>query len=523
MSSVPISQHDDIVEFPSVAVLHAAQHEDATFTFWFEWLAHATIPSVPSEVRWWKLDKDYVVLDGQNLLVRVARLTTSTRSAPVQQILIPHMLRDCILFLFHGHNTIGHQGIPRTYAAMRQHVYWHTMRADITTYITGCRCQGVKHRTPQQTSYMGDLISTWPNQLVAIDCSGPLPITTYGNRYLVVMQDHFTKWVVAKAVDGLSADRICEIIYHSWILAYGPMSILLSDNGTEFKNELLTEGLCKLLGIRKHFITPLHPQSDGTVERFMRTIKSLLTVQSRPDMKDWDQHLAALVYAYNTSIHSVTGEHPYYLWFGRPPTSFYQISSDELGRTMQGATIQYRQQLLDELYNAYDLVLSRLHLSAEDNAKRKDAGAILQNWTPGDLVWLHDPTQSSLSGSKKMHNPWTGPFVLAKCFDNKTAELLYPSKTNAKSRITVNVDRLRRYVAPITELFLQKKLATALPLTVLSRRLHNGTEQFLVRQLSLDPKPDTWIPATEVPANLKDHFYRRNLAACCLLVCQQRR
>ena len=299
--------------------------------------------------------------------------------------------------------------------------------------------------------------------------------------------------------------------YEVWILPYGPMATLLTDNGSEFHNQQLLQGLCTTLGITKHFITAQHPQGDGVVERFMRTIKNLLTVQSGDPMINWDSHLQSLVYAYNTSLHSATGEIPCYLWFGRAPNTFHQITSDDLQVVLKDSTVEYRQHIINDLQNAYATVFERLQAAAQASTTYSNDQVMLENWKSGDLVWLLDIQHAAKAKSRKMNNPWNGPFVVAKVNTNKTVEIIYPFEIDPRGRLLVNVDRLRRYIAPITDALLGDKRSTCFPMSLLSRKMQNGLEWFRVRYLSLEPKPDVWLPAEKVPAYLKDSFYRRDL------------
>ena len=80
--------------------------------------------------------------------------------------------------------------------------------------------------------------------------------------------------------------------------------------------------MCELLGIDKTLTTPFHPASDGMVERFNRTMESMLRMQVSADQSDWDEKLPCLLMAYRATKH----EHPMYPRFtyagqgGRTPS-----------------------------------------------------------------------------------------------------------------------------------------------------------------------------------------------------------
>ncbi|GBN99626.1 hypothetical protein AVEN_147005-1 [Araneus ventricosus] len=112
---------------------------------------------------------------------------------------------------------------------------------------------------------------------MALDILGPFPVTTKGNRYVLVLMDYFTKWPEAISILDQEASTVAEELVRSWISYYGVPMILHSDQDTNFNSALFTE-LCRLLGILKTRTTALHPESDGVVERFNRTILNHLSL-----------------------------------------------------------------------------------------------------------------------------------------------------------------------------------------------------------------------------------------------------
>ena len=97
---------------------------------------------------------------------------------------------------------------------------------------------------------------------------------------------------------------------------FSPPEQLHSDQGRQFESELIKE-ICKLLEIRKSRTTPYHPQGNGIVERFNRTLLDMLATTAHNHPSDWDLYIRKVCLAYNSSIHSSTGFSPFFLMFGR--------------------------------------------------------------------------------------------------------------------------------------------------------------------------------------------------------------
>ena len=131
-----------------------------------------------------------------------------------------------------------------------------------------------------------------------------------------MIQDYFTKWADAVPLPDQSASRITtELI--KFFCTYGPPQILHSDQGRNFESAIFTQVL-DAFGVHKSRTTPYHPQGDGMVERFNRTLLQLLRTYVT-SQHDWETYLPHVLYAYRTSQHTATGVSPFLLLYGRQP------------------------------------------------------------------------------------------------------------------------------------------------------------------------------------------------------------
>jgi hypothetical protein len=280
-----------------------------------------------------------------------------------------------------------------------------------------------------------------------MDAARPFPESTAGNKYVLVIQDVFTKFVEAIPLPRLSSVLIVQSLFSVWIKRYGPMRYLLTDNGSEFRNELLHKGLCDVCGVNKIFTTACHPQSNGVVERFMQTLKTLLTAHMMmlSSSKDWDLSLDFVTFAYNQSMHSETREIPYYLWFGRPPTALHQLISLPEDDRITMNTHEYRDTLWKTLVDAFQLVRDEQlrHQTQSDIQRAKRVTT--ESWIPGKLVWVHRPNLSSILRSKKLVNLWDGPAQILRVLTPERIAVLLPTRTDPRREMTVHPDRLRQY------------------------------------------------------------------------------
>ena len=96
---------------------------------------------------------------------------------------------------------------------------------------------------------------------------------------------------------------------------FSPPEQIHSDQGRQFESDLLKE-ICDIFRIKKSRTTPYHPQCDGQVEWFNRTLLHMLATTLKGHPFDWEDHMAKVCMAYNTSVHSTTGSPHTFLCLG---------------------------------------------------------------------------------------------------------------------------------------------------------------------------------------------------------------
>ena len=191
------------------------------------------------------------------------------------------------------------------------------MYENIREYVKSCdACQ--RRGKPQRKSELNPIEVHTPFYQIGIDFVGPLPKTKRGNRYIIVAMDYLTKWPEAKAVSNATAEETEKFIYEDIICRHGCPQIILTDRGTHFNNQLI-KGLMERFNIKHLLSSPYHPQTNGLVERFNRTLcESLAKLVSQSN--EWDNLVPPVLFAYRTSKQSTTKIPPFYLTYGRDAT-----------------------------------------------------------------------------------------------------------------------------------------------------------------------------------------------------------
>ena len=129
-----------------------------------------------------------------------------------------------------------------------------------------------------------DIFERW-----GIDIVGPLPITREGNRYIVVAMDYFSRQPEVKLLKAANAETVATFIYEEIICRFEAPRILQSDRETHFVNEVIRK-LMKRFRVRYSLSSPYHPQSNGLVERFNKTLCEGIAKVAE-ELGSWDQYI----------------------------------------------------------------------------------------------------------------------------------------------------------------------------------------------------------------------------------------
>ena len=273
---------------------------------------------------------------------------------------------------------------------------------------------------------------------MAVDLVGPFPESESGNSYIMVVGDYFSRWMEAFPIPNQEATTVADKLVDEVFLRYSAPEQLHSDQGRQFESRLITE-ICKLLQIKKTRTTPYHPQSDGLVERFNRTLLAMLATCAKDNPLDWEKHLRKVVMAYNTSVQASTGYTPFFLMFGRQARIPVDVLYGAPNNTTQSPSM-YASTLRKQMNKAFALARKHSLLKHSRQKEIYDRKVHGKPYQKGDYVWLHSP-MGKREVSKKLYHPWSGPYKVVK----KLSEANYRIEQLKGRRIRkiVHFDRLK--------------------------------------------------------------------------------
>ncbi|XP_039453944.1 LOW QUALITY PROTEIN: uncharacterized protein LOC120432803 [Oreochromis aureus] len=311
----------------------------------------------------------------------------------VFQLLVPQQLRSRVLQLVHGAAGAGHFGVTKTLRRLRSRFYWPGCRQDVELHVHRCdACTAQKGPSQRSHAPLQQYQVGAPMERVGVDILGPFPTTDQGNHYVLIAMDYFTKWPEAYAVPDQSAVTTAERLVNEMFCRFGVPEELHSDQGRNFKAAVFKE-VCQRLGIRKTRTTPLHPQSDGLVERFNHTLATQLAILTSRQQRDWDQHLPLVLMAYCSAVQESTKCTPAALMFGhelRTPVDLVFGSPPEQ-EVCGDPGLGYLHNLLARLREVHQLTRQALRDAGSWQKRAYDTRCKGEGLLPGQHVWVYSP------------------------------------------------------------------------------------------------------------------------------------
>lgn len=219
--------------------------------------------------------------------------------------------------IFEHHYDLVHANARTVYKSLKNFYRWKDMRNDCIELLKTCpECLIFNEDKITKANY--PILIGESMERVGIDVIGPLIESEEGNKYIVIAIDYLTKFIFLHALKEKSATEIALFVFEDIILEHGCPNILLSDNGREFKNEII-ESLCKLMSIDKKYSSPYRPQTNGLVERTNRTLLGILSKTVHKYPKRWDTYLRIIKFNYNIRYQESIKSSPFQLLYGRHP------------------------------------------------------------------------------------------------------------------------------------------------------------------------------------------------------------
>lgn len=354
-----------------------------------------------------------------------------------ERYLVPSDYREELLKSYHNDITAGHLGVNKTFHRLADRFYWPRMRQDIKNYVTACHtCQQYKISNLGPSGHMAirEPVLT-PFKMICADLAGPLPMTPEKYRYVLTIVDLATKYVIAKPLRTATADSIVNIFNNDVNLIHGSPQVILTDNGSQFAGKTFKK-YCESINSKLHLI-PRHFPSANPCERYIKTLKTMMSIYAKEDQRNWGKNLQYLTFAINTSRNETTGFTPTRLVFGRELRSQYELAADvQDGKCTEFDPLKYDQELQGSLKKIFNHVRESASKAMTTQAKLYNLRRRDGNQFPvGSIVWKKNFPKSNAGErvTAKLCEKYQGPFQVTHVWSPTQVELA-DLKGNNKGR-----------------------------------------------------------------------------------------
>ena len=268
-----------------------------------------------------------------------------------------------------------HLSPAETMRRIQRQFYWSRWREDIDIYIKACRqCACYFRGKPKHQGEMQYMQVGEPMERLAIDVTGPFPRSLRGNVWILTVIDTFTRYAWAFPVRNHTAPVVAKHLIQTIFTEFGAPRQILSDRGTEFQSELISE-LCRIMEIDKLRTTSYKPSTNGCIERFHKSLNQRIGRLIEEHQQDWDTHIPFVLASYRATQHTSTSFTPNYLMFGREvnlPLSFLCDDIEEGGNDQRKPIIEFVANQREKFQEAFKIARETDHKMATRNKVRYD-------------------------------------------------------------------------------------------------------------------------------------------------------
>lgn len=332
-----------------------------------------------------------------------------------------------ILNAYHRSILGGHRGFERMKNTIRNFYSWPTMNSDIRRFIENCDiCERTKIHKYTHTPLQITSVANAPFEKIYIDFVGEIkPNSEENHKYLMTISCDLTKYLLAVATFDCTAITAARIIVEQVCLVFNIPKTIISDNGPAFIAETFKQ-MAKLLNINHIRTTPYHPQSNGSIERYHRTLGQCVRAYTEENRENWHKYIPFFLFSYNNTVHTATGFAPHSLIFGfdiELPTS---LSNSRPNYNYES----YQQELQLQLKNAQKRAKKMIEDRKMENKRRYDDSKKCKNLQlkKNDLVLI---LVEKLPSNDKFEAKYRGPYRVEEVISDSVTKIRIGKKSKS--------------------------------------------------------------------------------------------
>lgn len=355
----------------------------------------------------------------------------------IKQIVVPQRYREEILKLAHKNPLAGHLGVNKTYDRILRCFFWPGLKGDVRRHCETCHvCQMVGKPNQIVAPYplypipvVGD-----PFDRIIVDCVGPFPPTKSGNTFLLTVICSATRFPEAIPMRKITAPSVVKALTKFFSL-FGLPKVVQSDRGSNFMSRVFAQ-VMKQLNIAHCCSSAYHPESQGAIERFHQTLKSMLRAYCLEFNKDWDEGVHLLLFAIREVVQESLGFSPAELVFAHTVRGPLKLLKEKWlnEKNKPENLIDYVCNFRFRLHRACELAKTNMSAAQSRMKCWFDKRARKRSFNPGDQVLLLLPVPGSALQAR-----YSGPYTVKKKVNDRNYVISTPDRKRLNRLCHVNM------------------------------------------------------------------------------------
>ena len=353
------------------------------------------------------------------------------------QVVVPEGYRKMLLEVAHANEMSGHFGINKTYEKLSRDYFWPKMKTSVKDFCNECEiCQkvGKMQHSPRVVPLKPIVVNCEPFEELTLDCVGPLPKTKKGNEYLLTIMCNATRFPDAIPLRSINANRIVEVL-QKFISYFGIPNKICTDQGSNFMSKRFKDFLSSL-NIEHVTSTPYHPQTQGKLERFHGTFKTM--IRSYCDNTNWDIFVPFLLFAIRDNVSSSTNYTPFQLVFTHEIRTPLKIIKEQLYEDKsRDLTLE---EMKSNIRKSWDVAQKHLGEYQEKMKKSYDmnANAKDRSFEVGDDCLVYLPM-----AGKPLIDKYVGPCKVLEKISSENYRIKFPS--GRRKEKVFHINKLKKF------------------------------------------------------------------------------
>lgn len=350
-------------------------------------------------------------------------------------------LREAIIWESHDGGLSGHFGRDKTVSLIKENFHWPKLERDVIRHIQRCRiCHLAKSKSQNTGLYLPLPVPAAPWEDISMNFVLGLPRTQRQKDSVMVVVDRFSKmahFVPCQKTNDVV--HIADLYFREVVRLHGIPKTITSDRDVKFLSHFWRT-LWKKMGTKLQFSSASHPQTDGQTEAINRLLGNLLRSFVGKNLRQWDQILAQVEFAYNNSINQATGKCPFEVVYGaRPLTPLDLVPSTDKSQFSADADKRVK-----EIKQLHEQVRARIEKQNTKYKAQRDKHRKQQVFKEGDLVWIHlRKERFPKQPNAKLSPRADGPFRVVQKINDNVYKIELPGSYGVSA--TFNVADLSPY------------------------------------------------------------------------------